>query len=330
MDFVGRFMNTVELIQIMFYYRTVMVPEEQRLADKYLGPQPPLEEWTTNASLYFTNSHFSLYGIRPMNPSTIEVGGLNVYPVKPLAKDLKTLLDGAKNGVVYFSMGSVLKGSSMSADKRDAILKVFSELKETVLWKWEDELPYKPPNLHTSPWFPQRDIFAHPNIVLYIGHCGLLGIHEAVTEALPIICLPMFGDQHFNAAALKQNGMGLWLNYADINEELFRNTITQVLHNSSFKENAKRISAAFLDRPMSAMDTAVYWTEYVIRHKGAPHLRSPARWMTWYEYYNLDVIAILLAIPLIALILLYKMLVAFIRTLCCRGPGSAQKKVKRS
>uniref|UniRef100_A0A0A9VR56 UDP-glucuronosyltransferase 1-2 n=1 Tax=Lygus hesperus TaxID=30085 RepID=A0A0A9VR56_LYGHE len=330
MDFMGRFMNTVELIQMMFYYRTVLVPSAQKLADKHLGPQPPLEEWTTNASLYLSNTHCSIFGSRPMNPSTIEVGGLNVPPVKPLGKDLKTLLDGAKNGVVYFSMGSVLKGSSMSADKRDAILKVFSELKETVLWKWEDELPYKPPNLHTSPWFPQRDIFAHPNIVLYIGHCGLLGIHEAVTEALPIICLPMFGDQHFNAAALKQNGMGLWLNYADINEELFRNTITQVLHNSSFKENAKRISAAFLDRPMSAMDTAVYWTEYVIRHKGAPHLRSPARWMTWYEYYNLDVIAILLAIPLIALILLYKMLVAFIRTLCCRGPGSAQKKVKRS
>ncbi|KAF6213836.1 hypothetical protein GE061_011558 [Apolygus lucorum] len=330
MDFTERFWNTIELIQTMVYYKTVMLPEAQRLANKFLGLQPPLEEWTANASLFFTNTHCSVLGPRPTNPSTIEVGGLNMLPAKPLSKDLKTLLDGAKNGVVYFSMGSVLKGSSMSADKRDAILKVFSELKETVLWKWEDELPYKPSNVHTSPWFPQRDIFAHPNIVLYIGHCGLLGIHEAVTEALPTICLPMFGDQHFNAAALKQNGMGLWLNYADINEELFRNTINQVLSNSSFKDNAKRVSAAFLDRPMSAMDTAVYWTEYVIRHKGAPHLRSPARWMTWYEYYNLDVIAILVSIPLIALILLYKMLVAFISTLFCRGPGSAQKKVKSS
>lgn len=40
---------------------------------------------------------------------------------------------------------------------------------------------------------------------------------------------------------------------------------------------------------MSPMDTAIYWTEYVIRHKGAPHLRSTAVGMPWYQYYLIDV-----------------------------------------
>jgi len=49
----------------------------------------------------------------------------------------------------------------------------------------------------------------------------------------------------------------------------------------------------------------VYWTEYVIRHKGAPHLRSAVLDLDWYQYFLLDVIAVLtLATVFILLILL--------------------------
>jgi glucuronosyltransferase len=41
------------------------------------------------------------------------------------------------------------------------------------------------------------------------------------------------------------------------------------------------------------MEQAVYWTEYVIRHKGAPHLRSAVLDLNWYQYFLLDVIAVL-------------------------------------
>jgi glucuronosyltransferase len=37
----------------------------------------------------------------------------------------------------------------------------------------------------------------------------------------------------------------------------------------------------------------VFWTEYVIRHKGAAHMRSAALDLTWYQYFLLDVIAVL-------------------------------------
>lgn len=43
---------------------------------------------------------------------------------------------------------------------------------------------------------------------------------------------------------------------------------------------------------MSPLDTAVYWTEYVIRHKGAPHLRGAARNLAWYQEALLDVLAV--------------------------------------
>jgi len=72
-----------------------------------------------------------------------------------------------------------------------------------------------------------------------------------------------------------------------------------------FTENAKRMSTIFHDRPMSALDTAVYWVEYVIRHKGAHHLRTAAVKLTWYQYMLLDVILFLIIILLLLICVCY-------------------------
>lgn len=76
-----------------------------------------------------------------------------------LYQDLQTFLDDASDGVIYFSMGSVLRSSHLPDYKRDAFLEAFSELKQRVLWKWEtDALPAQPSNVRVGKWFPQADI----------------------------------------------------------------------------------------------------------------------------------------------------------------------------
>jgi hypothetical protein len=47
----------------------------------------------------------------------------------------------------------------------------------------------------------------------------------------------------------------------------------------------------------------IYWTEYVIRHTGAHNLRSVVLDLAWYQYFLLDVIAVLaLAVGSVVLI----------------------------
>lgn len=65
------------------------------------------------------------------------------------------------------------------------------------------------------------------------------------------------------------------------------------------------MSSIFHDRSMSAMDTAVYWVEYVIRNKGAHHLRSAAVDLTWNQYYLLDVITFLIIVLLFFVCICY-------------------------
>lgn len=81
-----------------------------------------------------------------------------------------------------------------------------------------------------------------------------------------------------------------------------------VLSFSSFKKNALRISAIHHDQPVKPLDRAIFWIEFVIRHKGAKHLQAAACQLTWYQYHSLDVIAFLIG---------YTVVFGFIAFKCC-------------
>lgn len=80
----------------------------------------------------------------------------------------------------------------------------------------------------------------------------------------------------------------------------------------------------FLDRPVNLMDTAVYWTEYVIRYKGAPQLRSAAVDLPWYQEALLDVFGFLLIVTMVAAYIIKRI---FCALLCCRSQEN--EKLKR-
>lgn len=65
------------------------------------------------------------------------------------------------------------------------------------------------------------------------------------------------------------------------------------------------VSNKFKDRLNTPIDTAVFWVEYIIRHKGAPELRSVAVDLSWYQYYLLDVISIILGTIFLFLYFVY-------------------------
>lgn len=53
---------------------------------------------------------------------------------------------------------------------------------------------------------------------------------------------------------------------------------------------------------MKPLDKAMWWIEYVIRHKGAEHLRSPVVEMSWFKLLSLDVITFLVGSLILVLI----------------------------
>ena len=99
----------------------------------------------------------------------------------------------------------------------------------------------------------------------------------------------------------------------------------------SYKENAIRVQKAFKDRPLSPLDTAIYWTEYVIRHGGAPHMRSAAVDLAWYQYILLDVLVVLFLIVVAILIIFYIIVVKlFSLCRCVDSVQNTKPKAKKS
>lgn len=159
MTFVERLQNTLSYIMAQSFDRLYVNPKQNELIKKYFPNGPDLNDVMYNASIVLLNSHQSINQPVPYVPNMIDIGGFHVAKPKKLPNDLQKFLDNAKNGVVYFSLGSHLKSALMPVEKRQMILNAFSKLKEQVLWKWEeDDLPGKPENVHTQKWVPQQDV----------------------------------------------------------------------------------------------------------------------------------------------------------------------------
>lgn len=65
--------------------------------------------------------------------------------------------------------------------------------------------------------------------------------------------------------------------------------MNQLLNNKKYYENAQEIARVFRDNPIHPMDTAIFYIEYVMRHKGAKYLKSAAVELYWYQHLLLDV-----------------------------------------
>jgi hypothetical protein len=46
------------------------------------------------------------------------------------------------------------------------------------------------------------------------------------------------------------------------------------------------------DKPMSGLETVIWWSEYVMRHKDIKHLTSPVFESSWDSYFNDGIVVI--------------------------------------
>ncbi|KAL0852994.1 hypothetical protein ABMA27_012777 [Loxostege sticticalis] len=313
-SFLGRLRNLYFTAYEYFWWKYWYLPKMDDLARRYVPhlkePVPSLYDIQKNVSLILINSHFSFDPPTAYLPNIVEIGGVHLASHTPkLPQDLQTLLDEATNGVVYMSFGSNLRSSTLPDEKKDAFLNVFRRLKQTVLWKWEDDrLDNKSSNVVVRKWLPQNEVLAHPNVKLFITHGGLLGIQEAIYHGVPVVGVPIYGDQYNNLLQMQQAGLGRVLQFYDLNEHSLEEMLNLVLSDESFKVKAKEISARFRDRPMTALETAVYWIEYVVRYKGARHVKNPGLDMTWIAYHMLDVYAFVLLMIVTFVLLVTKII----------------------
>lgn len=303
MTFLQRLDNTFTWWMENILWHTLNYPIQNRLYEKYLKTHPhSLMDIINNVSIILNNNHFSTTSIKPTMPNVIDIGGITVDPeAKPLPKDIREFLDSASDGAIIFSMGSIIRAVQWPTEKREAFIRAFGKIKQRVLWKYEnDTIPNKPENVMISKWIPQRDVLAHPNVRLFISHGGLLGTTEAMYLGVPILAVPIYGDQKMNMKMASDKGITFVLDFDNLSEEIVTEALKKTLNNEQTRIRAKEHSKIVRDRPMSPQDTVVYWVDYVIKHKGAHHLKSIAKELSYIELYNIDVVLAILSLLIVA------------------------------
>ncbi|XP_044267212.1 UDP-glycosyltransferase UGT5-like [Tribolium madens] len=297
MNFWQRLRNTFYDTSMIVYYLWNYLPKHRELVRKYIPGGPDLYDFVNNASLILINSHVSANEAIPLVPNAVEIGGFHIEEPKALPQDLQKFLDDSKNGVILFSMGSIVQSAQFPAEKRKALITTFSKLKENVLWKWEeDDFAGLPKNVKVMKWLPQSDVLAHPNVKAFISHGGLLSTMESVYHAVPIVGIPVMADQKMNIQLAVSYGYAVAVPYQELSEETLTEALNQVLTNPTSRNNIRKRSFVMKDRPIKPLDNALYWIEYVIRHEGAPHLRYPGMDLMWYQRNLLDIVGFVLAV----------------------------------
>lgn len=69
------------------------------------------------------------------------------------------------------------------------------------------------------------------------------------------------------------------------------------------------------DQPLSGLEKAVWWTEYVIRHKGATHFKNPMTDLPFYQVYLMDVIGFILVILIFSAYIIYLLSIFLLKEL---------------
>uniref|UniRef100_A0A8C1XVA1 UDP-glucuronosyltransferase n=1 Tax=Cyprinus carpio TaxID=7962 RepID=A0A8C1XVA1_CYPCA len=282
MSFTERVENMLLYIVITFAYVT--------------GKPTTMCETMGKADIWLIRTYWDFEYPRPLLPNFKFVGGLHCKPAKPLSKDLEEFVQSSgDHGIIVFSLGSML--GNLTLERANTIASALGQIPQKVVWRYNGKTPETlAPNTKLYDWIPQNDLLGHPKTKAFITHGGTNGLYEAIYHGVPMVGLPLFADQPDNLMHMKTKGAAVFLDVNSMQSKDLVDALKTVINNPSYKESIMRLSRIHHDQPMKPLDRAVYWIEFVMRHKGAKHLRVQAHDLSWYQYHCLDVVAFLLSI----------------------------------
>ena len=317
LTFVGRLKNSIYTFWSHYYLRgNILLPKIHRMLAEVFPdePIPHVDDMIKATALTINGGNpFLVDGARPVMPKTLLAGMMNCKPqnLEPLPVDLKNWVEGAEHGVILVSFGNVVPELHAISDievKRKLLLSVFGRLKQRIIWKWDTSMPDAPNNTLISPWVPQQSLLAHENVKLFITHGGVSSFQEAICHKTPMVGIPIFADQFLNIDEATRKHIGVHVNFETMTEKSLANSINEVLNNSSYKSAITELSDLVMDQPQHPMDRVIWWMEYLLRHPHNPGMVSPTQDLWWFQYFLLDVIAVILLGVVIVLVLLFLLL----------------------
>lgn len=299
MTFPQRVRNLVSYIIGMYVQSYITEPYYKPIIRQYFGPDVDYSTFFLDADIWLMRNDFVFEFPRPTMPNIVYMGGFQCKPSKPLPADLEEFVQSSgDHGVIVMTLGTLV--GMLPQDVTEEIAAAFAQLPQKVVWR---HMGQRPVNLGNNTlvvnWLPQNDLLGHPKTRVFVTHGGTNGVREAIYHGVPVVGLPLFFDQPDNLSRIRAKGGAVIVDIAMLDRHIFAEALMTVLYNTSYRETMQTLSRLHRDQPMKPLDQAMFWIEYVIRHKGARHLQTQSHKMSWFVYNCLDVITALLTVVLL-------------------------------
>ncbi|EMP40818.1 2-hydroxyacylsphingosine 1-beta-galactosyltransferase [Chelonia mydas] len=199
-------------------------------------------------------------------------------------QDLQTWVNGAnENGFVLVSFGAGVK--YLSEDIANKLAYALARLPQRVIWRVTAVLVCIRKKKRST---------CHANIKAFLSHGGLNSIFETMYHGVPVVGIPLFGDHYDTMTRVQAKGMGILLNWKTITEDELYEALVKVINDPSYRQRARKLSEIHKDQPGHPVNRTVYWINYILRHNGAQHLRAAVYTISFYQYFLLDIVFVVL------------------------------------
>ncbi|XP_017004666.2 UDP-glucuronosyltransferase [Drosophila takahashii] len=253
---------------------------------------PSFETMRRSVVLALSNHHMISEGpIAPLLPNMVDIGGI---VLEQKLNDSSHERTASNRSLIIFSLGTRFTWRKSSPKLLQTFTNAFDQFPDyDIYWTYDGpnrsaiSLDY--PHIKVGKWWPQRQLLESGKVRLFITHGGKGSLSEALYYGVPLLGLPLIGDQRANLQKMQSKNWGLTLSTHNLTHLELSKTMDRIIRYPIYAKSISEASKIYRDRPMKSSDLATYWIEYIIRHKGAKNLYNPARHLNFIEYYSIDV-----------------------------------------
>ncbi|AAK70801.1 ORF141 EGT [Cydia pomonella granulovirus] len=219
--------------------------------------------------LLLVNVHPVMDNNRPVSSNVQYLGGLHLKRAQSI-KDEELRAFIKNDFVVYVSFGSMLDATTMDHRALQEFVRVMNALPYKVLWRVGSSVHQRfsvnGSNILTREWFPQRALLNSGVVKLFVTQGGLQSIDEAVDGGVPMLCIPMVGDQFLNCERVWRLGVGEKLDVVQLEQAKMDRMIVSMVANERYNERVDDLKKLVSDTPVNALRKVLWYTDKVLRN----------------------------------------------------------------
>ncbi|KAE9556686.1 hypothetical protein FO519_000092 [Halicephalobus sp. NKZ332] len=266
-----------------------------RAIKSHVDPDFDSSEAKGNARVVFVNSEEHIDFPRPISHKFVYIGGITVDSTrKSLPSEYEPIFNSTSKGVVLVSFGSLALSKDMPTDFKNAFVSLFQNFPEiNFIWKYEDfsdTIADHLPNVFKFKWIDQKSILSHPKLLAFVSHGGMNSVLEAVHSGIPLLAVPLFGDQHRNVKMLEFRNTAIVIEKSRVSPSSLSNAVGKLMDPKiGYRVRAQKIAAIIRSKPLSARERFTKYFNHIVDHRNEPDFfEIKERKFNFIRFYNLD------------------------------------------